>query len=152
MKYVDARVVFKEIPDEITLAISISNCPFRCKGCHSAYLQQDIGTELNEKILRNLIEINDGITCVCFMGGDSDKTSLFNLASWVKTMFHLKTAWYSGSGEVNKKDFVFFDYIKYGPYIEELGGLDKLTTNQRLYHKVNNKIIDISNKFRINKF
>lgn len=43
LKYVDARVVFQEIPDEITLAINISNCPCHCKGCHSQYLAEDIG-------------------------------------------------------------------------------------------------------------
>ena len=28
LKYVDSKVVFAEIPDEITLAINISNCPY----------------------------------------------------------------------------------------------------------------------------
>lgn len=48
LKYVDARVVFQEIPDEITLAINISNCPCHCKGCHSQYLAEDIGKPLIE--------------------------------------------------------------------------------------------------------
>ena len=43
LKYVDAKVVFAEVPDEVTLAINISNCPCQCKGCHSSYLAQDIG-------------------------------------------------------------------------------------------------------------
>lgn len=38
MKYSDAQVVFAEVPDEITLAISISGCPNRCPGCHSQHL------------------------------------------------------------------------------------------------------------------
>ena len=38
LKYVDSQITFREIPDEITLCINISNCPFRCKGCHSKEL------------------------------------------------------------------------------------------------------------------
>ena len=44
LKYVNTGVVFQEIPDEVTLAINISNCPCRCPGCHSHYLWEDIGT------------------------------------------------------------------------------------------------------------
>ena len=38
LKYVDTKVVFAEVPDEVTLAINISNCPCHCDGCHSEYL------------------------------------------------------------------------------------------------------------------
>ena len=62
MKYVDAKVVFAEIPDEITLAISISGCPCHCKGCHSAYLAEDIGVPLSEAELTLLIKANEGIS------------------------------------------------------------------------------------------
>ena len=54
LKYVDVKEVFAEIPDEITLAISISQCPLRCKGCHSQYLWEDIGDELNTESLSAL--------------------------------------------------------------------------------------------------
>ena len=42
MKYVDTKIVFQELPNEITLAINISGCPCACIGCHSSYLSQDI--------------------------------------------------------------------------------------------------------------
>ena len=48
LKYVDTKIVFREVPDEITLCINISNCPCHCKGCHSPYLAEDIGTVLDE--------------------------------------------------------------------------------------------------------
>lgn len=40
-----------------------------------------------------------------------------------------------------------FDYIKLGPYIEELGPLNNPNTNQRLYKVEGNQLIDITNKF-----
>ena len=46
LKYVECTVTLEEVPTEINLTISISNCRFRCHGCHSAYLQQDIGKPL----------------------------------------------------------------------------------------------------------
>ena len=46
LKYVECAVTMEEVPTEISLAIPISNCRFRCHGCHSAYLQQDIGKPL----------------------------------------------------------------------------------------------------------
>ncbi|MEG2282023.1 MAG: anaerobic ribonucleoside-triphosphate reductase activating protein, partial [Rikenellaceae bacterium] len=72
LKYVNYDIVFQEIPDEVTLAINLSNCPNRCLGCHSPYLQQDIGEPLSEEVLSKLIDkYGSAITCVCFMGGDA---------------------------------------------------------------------------------
>ena len=52
-------VVFEEIPDEITLAINITNCPCKCPGCHSKFLWDDNGTELTVEVLHKLIKEND---------------------------------------------------------------------------------------------
>ena len=148
LKYVDAKVVFAEVPDEVTLAINISNCPCQCKGCHSSYLAQDIGTELTFNEVRKLIKKNSGISCIAFMGGDSEPKRIDALASFVTNHYQLKVAWYSGRQELSKEiDLQNFDAIKLGPYIEELGPLNSRTTNQRFY-KVNGKeLVDITSKF-----
>ena len=44
LKYVDYDIAFQEIPDEVTLAINLSNCPHRA-GCHSPHCD-DIGKNL----------------------------------------------------------------------------------------------------------
>lgn len=148
LKYVDAKVVFAEVPDEVTLAINISNCPCQCKGCHSSYLAQDIGTELTFNEVRKLIKHNSGISCIAFMGGDSEPKRIDALASFVTNHYQLKVAWYSGRQELSKEiDLQNFDFIKLGPYIEELGPLNSRTTNQRFY-KVNGKeLVDITSRF-----
>lgn len=135
MKFVDTKVVFREVPDEITLAINISNCPVGCPGCHSKYLAQDIGEILSEESLHQLISDNPGITCVSFMGGDSDPEGVHKLAKWVKNNYlGLKICWYSGRELENDRDFLYpLDFIKVGPFVEEFGGLDSPDTNQRFY-------------------
>ena len=119
------------------LAINITNCPCRCPGCHSQFLWEDIGTPLTKEELDRLIDENKGITCVCFMGGDKSPDDVLELAEWLKnSQKHkdLKVGWYSGKDSYyDNISFKWFDYIKLGHYDEELGGLDKKTTNQRLF-------------------
>ena len=155
IKYYNAMVVFEEIPDEITLAINITNCPCRCVNCHSKFLWEDVGTELTFEELERLIKENDGITCVCFMGGDANPKEINDLATYIsaKNMCGykpLKIGWYSGKDELSEDiDISLFDYIKLGHYDEKFGGLDKETTNQRLYKIAHDKesLIDITSKF-----
>lgn len=136
-------VVFEEIPDEITLAINITNCPCHCKGCHSEFLWEDKGISLTTEELDRLIEKNDGITTVCFMGGDAEPEVINVLAEYVHEVKHLKVGWYSGRDSYYKNiNFNYFDYIKIGHYDEDLGGLNKKTTNQRLYKLTHTKLDD----------
>lgn len=150
LKYVDTLVSFSEVPNEITLCINISNCPCHCKGCHSSYLAEDIGDTLNLQALTSLIDSNSGITCVCIMGGDANPSEVDDIAQDIKEYYpKLKVAWYSGKQELSKDiNLEFFDFIKLGPYIEELGPLNSKTTNQRFYKVENNKLIDITYKFQ----
>ena len=136
IKYTDCEVVFEEIPDEVTLAINISNCPHHCEGCHSPYLREDIGTELTFEELDKLVKDNEGITCVAFMGEGNDLEALFLLGVYAQNEYKLKVAIYSGSSVVPKKFWGEFDYIKTGGYKAELGPLNSPTTNQRLYKRV----------------
>ena len=136
LKYVNTGVVFQEIPDEVTLAINISNCPCHCPGCHSRDLWDDIGMPLDTDAIDAFIErYGDDITCLLFMGGDADPVGVNQLAQYIhETYPQFKVAWYSGrlrvSPAVNKADF---DYLKIGPYIKHLGPLKSPTTTQRLY-------------------
>lgn len=135
LKYVDTKIVFAEVPNEVTLAINISNCPCHCKGCHSPYLAEDIGTKLTFEELLRLYSRNAGVTCISFMGGDSDPAYINKLAEVLKEgEFPVRTAWYSGRQELDKNiNLENFDYIKLGPYMEEYGPLTRRGTNQRFY-------------------
>jgi anaerobic ribonucleoside-triphosphate reductase activating protein len=141
LKYYNYDIVFQEIPDKVTLAINLSCCPNRCKGCHSPWLREDVGEELNEKTLDNIIsKYINAINCVCFMGGDNNPKEIESLAKHIHNNYSNKTVgWYSGkdslSQEVNQNNF---NYIKIGSYKEEFGSLKNNKTNQRLYKIASN--------------
>ena len=153
LKYVDTKIVFREIPDEITLAINISNCPCHCIHCHSSYLAEDIGEPLDLQHLTNLIDSNKGITCVCIMGGDANPSKVDDIAQDIKEYYpNLKVGWYSGRDYISKDiNLENFDYIKYGHYDENKGPLNSKTTNQVMLEIdiVGNKVFkkDITSKF-----
>lgn len=162
LKYVDTLVSFSEVPDEITLCINISNCPCHCKGCHSSYLAEDIGTLLNEGELEHLIKENKGITCIAFMGGDVNPFLIDCFAEHIKTWHYpIKTAWYSGRQELSDKIHLqWWDFIKLGPYIEDMGPLTSKTTNQKFYKvesvgykdgSIGYELIDMTYKFHRNE-
>lgn len=151
MKYVDTLISFSEIPDEITLCINISNCPNKCEGCHSSWLQENIGIELNNYELYDIINKNSGISCVCFMGGDSNPEEINDLAIKIKSK-NLKVGWYSGKSKISDKiNIKNFDYIKIGPYLKDKGPLSDKNTNQKMYKIIHftgmNSLKDITYKF-----
>ena len=157
VKYLETKVVLSEIPNEITLAINITNCPCACKGCHSNYLSKNVGKYLSKEALLDLIKNNEGITCVAFMGGDGNPLEINRLASIIREFYPtLNIGWYSGRKLLSKDiQFKNFDYLKLGEYLEERGPLTSPTTNQVMY-KVERKklkcdidfnLLDITNTF-----
>ena len=135
LKFDNTYVVFQEIPDQISLSISITGCPFRCRGCHSPELREDLGEELNEDTLDTLIAKNKGISCVLFLGGDANPQQIKVLSRYIKDKYpDLLTGWYSGSNKLPPDSILYeLDYIKIGEYIDSLGGLRDINTNQKLY-------------------
>lgn len=156
LKYLNTMVTFSEIPDEVTLCINLTNCPYHCPDCHSKELWEDVGEWLSVGKLIDLVEANKGISCVCFMGGDSNLEELYNLFKFIPMLYkQLKIAWYTGRNDI-PKDMPPIDYIKIGPYRKEYGPLNNPNTNQRFYirtkhlNKLNvsdNMYYDITDKF-----
>lgn len=148
LKFVSYDIVFQEIPSEVSLAINLSLCPIRCEGCHSPWLWEDKGYELNKEVIDYFLrEYMGEITCIAFFGGDNDVRAINSLAGYIRENYkQIKIGWYSGQKDISQKiQIANFDYIKIGPYIKQLGGIKDKTTNQRLY-KVNDRkeLIDIT--------
>lgn len=134
VKYYDFAVTFAEVPDEVSLCINITNCQQQCPHCHSPYLREDIGADLNRDIQQLLNRHQDQITCVCFLGEGNDHKQLQNIINYVKNQ-NFKVCVYSGRDDADFYDYDNIDYYKTGSYKEEFGPLNKKTTNQRMYKK-----------------
>lgn len=153
LRYIGYAVVLEEVPDEISLAFNISGCPHRCEGCHSQHLWKYEGILLSKDIESVIDKYKDYISCVCFMGGDQNIEELFQLCLLVKSKYDLKTCIYSGRdiSEIDLfRDLVisgYLDYLKIGRYEKDLGGLNKPTTNQKMYQISNCNIEDITHIF-----
>ncbi len=145
MRYSGLQIVFQEIPDEISLALHVTGCPLRCKGCHSNDLwNADQGIELDPRYFNQLIsQYSKYMSCVLFMGGEWELSTLISLIDIAK-QHQKKTALYTGLelSEVPEILKSKLDYLKYGPYISTLGGLNSKTTNQRLLNLKTNEILN----------
>ena len=152
LKIASFDIVFQEIPGEVTLALNLSGCPCHCPGCHSPHLAEDIGEVLDEELMDGLLaRYGSLITCVAFMGGDQNPDEVAKWGEYVRNKGH-KTAWYSGrqyTPETAPFNFQLsiFNFLKFGPYIESLGGLKSEKTNQHLYKRVGDAWEDITSVF-----
>ena len=139
LKYLYYKEIFKEVPGEITLGISISGCQIRCKGCHSRDLWENKGTPLTPQCLELLLK-----------NREHDIDTLTELFMYAHK--RVNTAWYCGLDILPKNHLgilEYLDYLKLGRYDMDLGPLNESTTNQRLY-KVShpdNKLTDITSTF-----
>ena len=147
LKYLDYATVFAEVPDEITLALEVTNCPFKCKNCHSPELRENIGVELTEDELRKILNKTHVISCICFMVGDANKEDVERLSDFVRNKLRLKAAMYSGSPDYDPDLAAHLDYYKVGPYLEEFGPLNNPHTNQKMYRLVGGVPEDITYRF-----
>jgi anaerobic ribonucleoside-triphosphate reductase activating protein len=144
-------IVFKEIPDEVSLAFTISGCQNNCRFCHSPFLKEEIGAYMGVYTMDDRVRENRNfVTTILFMGGEHLQEELVQHLKHIREYFpELKTAWYCGLDDTqqNKELLDLLDYYKIGSYKEELGGLKQETTNQRLYEKVDGVWKDVTYKF-----
>lgn len=140
MYYSNPQVVFQEVPNEISFAISISGCQLNCNGCHSAFTwNKNFGEKLTLEFLEKVLLNYEGlISCFLFYGGEWDFEKLLVFVKYLKTK-KIKVCLYTGNeiNSININLLKNLDYIKTGPYIKEVGGLDNKSTNQKFY-KINN--------------
>ena len=152
LKYVNYAIVLEEVPDEISLAINISGCPYKCQGCHSQYLWEYIGDYLSDNLNKIIEPYKDYITCICLMGGDQNIIELYEICKRIKEEYGLKICIYTGhnTGDIFAKFIAdgLLNYLKIGSYISELGGLNNPNTNQKMFKIENGIIKDITKKFQ----
>lgn len=147
LKTASPQIVFQEVPDHIALAFSVSGCPLKCDGCHSQDTWSlDSGCELDNHEFSALLQQYQGmISCVLFLGGEWQPDQLIDKLKMAQKA-GLKTCLYSGFVQLPKRLTQHLDFLKTGPWIPELGGLDSPKTNQRFMDV--NKQVCLNHKFQ----
>ena len=146
LNYYDYDIYLTEIPHEISLGFSITGCPLRCKGCQWEVLwDRDKGEPLTLDVFSGICSKNREASCILFFGGEWDfhLMALLKFAKENHPRFNL--ALYSGQELSFFEDTEYMkllDYLKVGQYVEELGGLQSPSTNQRLFRLEDGKIAE----------
>lgn len=162
LKYYDYAVTFAEFPEEISLSLNISNCPGMCDGCSEPWLLEDVGDELTEEKIDELIKEHPGITVFGLMGGDSDHDDVVRIANYVHNKHHLKVGMYSGREFLNMKLLECLDLYKIGRWIMPKGPVEEWHqtnngvlqfpwSNQLLFEKIGGMWFNTTYKFRKEK-
>ncbi len=144
-KFLDTDVVFQEIPNEVSLAITITNCQNKCLGCHSPYLRKDVGKDLLVELPGLMKKYKGLISTILLLGEGNDKKGLMEILLKIR-LEGFKTALYSGSDDIDREFLPLLDFYKIGSYRQELGGLGSPNSNQKLYKVVRQDLIEIKIK------
>lgn len=135
MFYSSQQVVFQEVPNEISIALSISGCQLGCNGCHSTQTwNKEYGEPLTQQKFKEILQRYSGLaTCVLFYGGEWDSEFVDFLK--ISNESGYKTCLYTGLDihEVDEGLITHLDYIKCGRYVKSLGGIENRGSNQRFY-------------------
>lgn len=143
MNYLSRQIVFREIPNEVSMSYLITGCTLRCHGCHSSDSWNAAGGKpLTLEILTvHLQKYKEWITCVLFMGGEWHEAELIQFCQFVRGQ-KIKTALYTGAEKVSPQLLACLDYLKTGSYVRTLGGLDSKQSNQKLVNVVTGEILN----------
>lgn len=135
LKVYDVATVFQEFPDCITLAVNISNCPGMCSQCSEPWLLDDVGDELTEEKIDELIAEHPDITVFGLMGGDSDHDDVVRIANYIHAKYpHIKVGMYSGREYMSTKLLNCLDLYKIGRWIMPKGSVSE-------WHQTNNGVL-----------
>ncbi len=144
MRYCSEQIAFQEVPGEVSLAYTITGCPVGCKGCHSVdSWPAHSGVELTpEYFAERLRQYRGLITCVLFLGGEWYPEQLLHLLKLAREQ-GLETCLYTGYEQVLPALREQLTYLKTGPWIAELGGLDSPNTNQKFIDLRNQQLLNV---------
>lgn len=143
LKYpvVNTDITFNELPDKMAYAIELGACKQHCVGCHSPELQEEDAplTSLLDILEEAQDAIDAGANAIVVMGGTNNKhiteESLIALLQDLSAI--APTGLYSGSENEDRDKIIAVEghctWLKTGPYVDALGGLESTRTNQRFY-------------------
>ena len=77
-----------------------------------------------------------------FFGGEWQGQRLIELLK-ISQGYKLKTCLYTGKEKVSQAIIAHLDYLKLGPWVESLGGLESSNTNQRMFNVKTGELLNV---------
>lgn len=142
MRIFNYDIVFQEVPDEMSLCITVCGCPLKCDGCHSPHTWGNSGQPFSIDDFKALLnKYKDYISNVVFMGGEWEQDTLITMLQISKAE-NLKTCLYTGLDDIDESIKKELTYLKTGRFIKELGGLNSKNTNQVFKNLVTDELLN----------
>lgn len=155
---VNITISMNEIPDHIAVAIELGNCSRRCKGCHSEWCRKKLPkaqwTEMEAIMMKVNKLVKQGADAIVLMGGTTNGISPEDLTRAINILnTYAPVGLYSGadfSSNIHSylKRNAKLRWLKTGSFIQECGGLDSPTTNQRFFINTSKGWIDATSVFQ----
>ena len=153
--------VFEEFPNEVTVALNISNCIGMCEECSEPWLREDSGRELPDEFIQEILDEHQDSTVFGLMGGDSDHEDVKRIADYVHKHSNMKVGIYSGLEYLDLDLVPYIDLYKIGRWIPPKGKVAEWWktncgplvfpfSNQLLFEKIGNKLVNVTSLFRKN--
>ena len=79
--------VFEEFPNEVTVALNISNCIGMCEECSEPWLREDSRRQLTDEFTQEILDEHQDCTVFGLMGGDSDHEDVKRIADYRTFIF-----------------------------------------------------------------
>ena len=129
-------ITFREVPWEISYTF-FCKCTktLKCKGCSWADKAEPEYRFLEYDYLKEVLKKYSGkCTCITFLSEGGSLDDLNNVLKICKN-YGYKTCLYTGYDDISKfsDTLKYLDYIKFGSFKEELGGLYSPKTNQEFW-------------------
>lgn len=151
-------VSLNEIPDKIAVAVELGNCKQHCKGCHSPWLSiqihHDCWMDL-EMLMYNINKkIKQGADAIVLMGGTANGIKPDDLVETINILSHYApVGLYSGlpyAANIHEylRKHAKLTWLKTGEFIEEKGGMNEETTNQKFFVKEKDKWVEVTHLLR----
>ena len=136
---------FIDYPDKTAMIVFMAGCLHNCKGCQNPELQDpNHGVNTSTEELIQTFQKMSLCDCVVFSGGDPLYQTPALLEACEAFSKICEIGVYTGHKleDVPQELFSQINFLKTGPWIEEMGPLSSPTTNQKCWDIIDTKPVE----------
>ena len=152
MRISSIETSFIDYPGQTSMVIFMTGCTMGCPNCHNPALQDpNFGSEASVADLKDELAKRSLCRAVVFSGGDPLFQEQELILACKELSKLVKIGIYTGRSlkDVPVELFQYISFLKTEPYIEKLGSVQYLTTNQKCWDIVEGIAVENKEYFKI---